>query len=56
MRKFYWNKKIFNNVKKLSAAIYWTRNIINEFYIKEINKVYFLNYIKITIVIIKLKI
>jgi len=55
MRTFYWNKKIFNNVKKLGAAR--PQNIISKCYTKKMNKVYFLiNIIKITIVIIKYKI
>jgi len=55
MRKFYWNKKIFNNVKKLSAAR--PQNIINKCYTEKLNKIYFLiNIIKITIIIIEIKI
>jgi len=54
MRKFYW-KKIFNIVKKLGAAR--PQNIISKCYTEKMNKVYFLiNIVKITIVIIKLKI
>jgi len=55
MRKFYKNKKIFNNVKKLGAAR--SQNIISKCYIEKMNKAYVLiNIIKITIVIIKIKI
>jgi len=38
------------------VRVYRLQNITNKFYIKEMNKVYFLNNIKITIVIITIKI
>jgi len=57
MRKFKWNKKIFNNAKKHGAAR--PQNIINKFYIGKMNVNFLINIninVKITIVINKIKI